>query len=334
MSETPRASERGGRRVVVTGATGNVGTSLVRRLLGDPAVGSVVGVARRPPADLGVLGAGVEWRAADVAVDDLREVFVGADAVVHLAWRIQPSRDPDGMWRVNVSGTERVLDAVVACGVPAFVQASSLAAYVPAPQGRLVGEEWPIGGVASSPYSWQKAYVERTIDTFEARHPAIRVVRMRPTLLVKPEAVRAVRRYFAGLLLARPIAGRHLTALLTHAPLAFQILHTDDAADAFARAALDDGAHGAFNVSTDEVLGRSRPSLEAPLAFAAEALSRLHVQPLDRGWVELFFRGPLLDSGRAKAELGWKPEHDPRQALSDTLAAARRRRGWPTPALS
>ena len=75
-------------RVVVVGATGNVGTSLLEALVGEPAVDSVLGLARRlPKLELPK----VEWARAHVARDDLVPHFRGADCVVHLAWKIQPS---------------------------------------------------------------------------------------------------------------------------------------------------------------------------------------------------------------------------------------------------
>src|SRR5687767_1209964 len=94
-------------RVVVTGATGNVGTSLVRALSADPAVTSIVGVARRRP-DLQLPK--VDWAAADVSGDDLEGPFAGADVVVHLAWAIQPSHRLDVVEAINVAGTRRVLE--------------------------------------------------------------------------------------------------------------------------------------------------------------------------------------------------------------------------------
>jgi nucleoside-diphosphate-sugar epimerase len=67
----------------------------------------------------------VEWAAADVSADDLAPIVRGADAVVHLAWAIQPSRDPAALFCANVPGSGRVFDAVATAGVPALVHASS-----------------------------------------------------------------------------------------------------------------------------------------------------------------------------------------------------------------
>src|SRR4051794_16919304 len=113
-------------RIVVVGATGNVGTSVVRALIPDPQVESIVGVARRLPPDQRIEK--VEWRSADIRSANLVELFRGADAVIHLAWLIQPSRDLAELRSVNVDGSERVFEAVGEAGVPALVYASSVGA--------------------------------------------------------------------------------------------------------------------------------------------------------------------------------------------------------------
>ena len=105
-------------RVVVTGASGNVGTSVLEALGAEPKVTEIVGIARRRPE---VEMPKVEWVAADVVSDALEPLFEGADAVVHLAWAIQPSRDESVTERINVDGSRRVFDAVAAAGVPKLV---------------------------------------------------------------------------------------------------------------------------------------------------------------------------------------------------------------------
>src|SRR3954463_7005357 len=137
-------------RVVVTGATGNVGSSLVRRLASDPQVTSIVGLARRGPArELPK----VEGGAADVSRDDLNGPFTGADVVVHLAWLIQPSHRLDVLEATNVAGSKRVFEATARAGAGALVYASSVGAYSPGPKDRAVDESWPTEGVGSSFYS-------------------------------------------------------------------------------------------------------------------------------------------------------------------------------------
>jgi nucleoside-diphosphate-sugar epimerase len=84
---------------------------------------------------------------ADVARDDLAAIFDGADAVIHLAWLIQPSRDRAQTRSVNVDGSRRVFHAVAAAGVPALIHTSSVGAYSPGPKDRFVDESWPTGGI-------------------------------------------------------------------------------------------------------------------------------------------------------------------------------------------
>src|SRR5215212_6554288 len=182
-------------RIVVVGGTGNVGTSVVRALTADARVDSVLGLARRRPT---LAMPKVEWAEADVGADDLVPSFREADAVIHLAWLIQPSRDPSTLRRTNVIGSQRVFDAVAEVGVPALVYASSVGAYSEGPKDSAVDESWPTAGIPSSLYSVHKSEVERLLDRFESEHPDVRVVRLRPGLIFKAEAATEIRRFFAG----------------------------------------------------------------------------------------------------------------------------------------
>ena len=120
-----------GVRVVVTGASGNIGSAVLRELTSD-GEHDVLGVARRKPfVPHESAFASVHWQAVDVARDDLDDVFAGADAVVHLAWMFQPTRRPSVTWTTNVVGTRRVLEAAGRQHVGAVVCSSSVAAYSP-----------------------------------------------------------------------------------------------------------------------------------------------------------------------------------------------------------
>src|SRR3712207_343051 len=127
-------------RGAVVGASGNLGTSVLRSLSMDERVESVVGIARRLP-NLRVEKA--EWAQADVVTDDLVPHLRGADAVVCLAWIIQPSRDLNKQWMINVEGTMRVARATKEAGVPTFLYASSIGAYSPGPRSAEHTSELP-----------------------------------------------------------------------------------------------------------------------------------------------------------------------------------------------
>jgi UDP-glucose 4-epimerase len=131
-------------KVAIVGATGNMGSALLRALEHDERVREIVGIARRLP-DREVPK--VTWRRADIVTDDLAPVFEGADVVVHLAWLIQPSRDEQTLHAVNVEGSRRVFEAAAHAGAGALVYASSVGAYSPGPKDRPVDETWPTDGM-------------------------------------------------------------------------------------------------------------------------------------------------------------------------------------------
>src|SRR3954470_5123219 len=189
-------------RVIVVGATGNLGTSTLRALVSDSRVDSILGVARRRP-ELELPK--VEWAEADVRSADLVRIFRGADAVVHLAWLIQPSRNEAETESVNVVGSERVFGAVADADVPRLVYASSVGAYSPGPKDCQVDESHPTDGIPTSFYSRHKAAVERVLDRFEAATPDVSVTRLRPGLVFKGDAASEIRRLFAGPFLPNPL---------------------------------------------------------------------------------------------------------------------------------
>ena len=243
-------------RVVVVGASGNAGTSVLSALADEPAVDSVLGVARRVPS---LSLPKVEWTRADVSRDVLEPLFRGADAVVHLAWLIQPSRDGETLRATNVDGSRRVFAAAAAAGVPALVYASSVGAYSPGPKDRAVDESWPTGGIKTSFYSRHKAEVEHLLDVFEAEHPEVRVVRLRPGLIFKRDAASEIRRYFAGPLLPNALVRPSRIPVVPDTPrLRFQAVHSLDVGDAYRRAVVDDAARGAYNVAAEPVLDPER----------------------------------------------------------------------------
>src|SRR3954452_21444420 len=274
-------------RVVVVGATGNVGTSVLRALADAPGVESVVGIARRVPA---LRWPKTEWERADIVRDDLAPRFEGADAVVHLAWLIQPSRDETKLHAVNVEGSRRVFDTVARAGVPALVYASSVGAYSEGPKDRRVDETWPTDGVATSFYSRHKAEVERLLDSFEQEFPDVRWVRLRPGLIFKAEAAEEIRRYFIGPFLPSPLVRRPLIPVVPDVErLRFQAVHSLCVGEAYRLAVVNERARGAYNVAADpvldpdelaEILGaRKVPVPAGALRAAAAAAWRARLTP-------------------------------------------------------
>jgi nucleoside-diphosphate-sugar epimerase len=329
-----------GRRVVVVGATGNVGTSLVAALADDASVGSIVGVARRmpewqPPKTV--------WVTRDVASDELVDAFRGADCVVHLGWLFQPTHDPTATWRANVIGSIRVFEAAAAAGVTTLIYASSVGAYSPGPKHEAVDETWPTHGWSEAAYTREKAYVERVLDAYELQHPEMRVVRMRPGFIFKPQAADQQRRLFAGPLVPNRLIRPAAVPIVPDLPgLRFQAVHTADVAAAY-RLAVERPVRGAFNIAADPVVDARllaeclharvvRVPARAVRAATA-ALWKLHVVPTSPYLLDAVLRLPIMNTQRARDELGWTPRYTSRDAIEAFISGIREGSGMPTPPL-
>jgi nucleoside-diphosphate-sugar epimerase len=325
-------------RVVVTGATGNVGVRVVDALARRAEVDEIVGLARRLPAREVPKA---RFVAADIREADLVTLFAGADAVVHLAWMIQPGRDERVTRSTNVDGSRRVADAAVAAGVSALIHASSVGTYAPGPK-RPVGESWPATGIPSSFYSRHKAEVERYLSDLAAAHPQLRVVALRPGLIFQRGAASEIQRLFLGPLFLRAAANPRLLPILpVPRGLAVQAVHAEDVADAYALAVTND-VRGALNVAAEPVLNAAtlgvaldaRPVRVPPrLARAAAAATfAARLQPTEPGWVDLALQTPLMSTERIRG-LGWDPRHTATDALHELLDGIREGAGAATPPL-
>jgi UDP-glucose 4-epimerase len=328
-------------KVVIVGATGNIGTSLLRSLAEEEKVESILGLARRLPS---LSMPKVEWARADVTSDDLAPHLEGAGAVVSLHWLIQPSRDLNKQWMVNVEGNSRLMRAVKEAGVPALVYSSSVGVYSPGPKDRAVDESWPRDGTPSSYYARHKAEVERRLDRFEAENPEVRVVRIRPGLVFKKEAAQGIRRLFGGPFVPTILARPGLIQLLPEIEnLRGQVIHSYDVGDAFRQAIVRD-VRGAFNVAAEPVLdahevgrilnARPLPVPSGAIRAGVELSWRLRLQPVTPGWLDMALNVPVMDTTRARTELGWTPERSAEDALLDLLEGLRTGAEFPTPPLA
>jgi nucleoside-diphosphate-sugar epimerase len=246
---------------------------------------------------------------------------------------------------VNVEGSTRVARATKEAGVPSLLYASSIGAYSAGPKDRRVDESWPTGGIATSYYGRHKAEVERRLDRFEREAPEVRVVRMRPGLVFKKEAAEGIRRLFAGPLFPNALADPALINIVPDIEdLRAQVIHSYDVGEAFRLAILNDGASGAFNLAAEPVLDASeigrilnaRPvPVSTRLARAGAGLSwRLRLQPVPPGWLDLARQVPIMDTTRARTELGWTPQFSADETLLEVIRGLKTASGLDTPPLS
>ena len=355
-----------GLTVAVTGASGNLGTALLRRLTA-PGTGAaeVRGLARRQPPDVAPYS-GVRWHLTDLggprSEATLAEFMDGVDAVVHLAWALQPGRQPEDLRRVNVEGTRRVMRAAgvagvshvvhmssigaYAAGVNQFVHMSSIGAYAGGAVGQRVTEDWPTTGIPTAQYSRDKSEAERVVREVAGRHPDMTLTVVRPTLVLQPDAGSEIGRYFLGPLVygaARLLPGPVARLLPLPLPrVAVSFVHADDVADAVVRM-LDRRVPGPFNLAAEplmdaDALARALGTVRVPVPVlavrtAVQAAFTARLVPTEPGWVDIGTRVPALNTTRARRLLDWAPVHRGDEVLRDFVAALGRGEGAPGPLL-
>lgn len=326
--------------VAVTGPTGTFGFGLMALLQADERIGRIVGIARRPfdPAEHGWTK--LEYRRGDVRDQAaLGEAFAGADVVVHLAFLITGAADRTTIRAINVEGTLNTFAAAVAAGAERFVYASSVAAYG---FGRdnppVMTEQWPTRPAEHLFYGREKAQIEVLLREAAGAQPQIGLYVLRPPIVLGPNAVGA-----KSLVPARiePLA-RRLVALALELPvpvpalvppLPVQFVHERDVGEALALCVLGAGPPGAYNIAGDGVLTAIDIARElgllpvavprGPVQAAARLLAALPLAPPQVGWAEAICSPVIVDAGKARRELGWRPRYTGLEALRDTLRAQR-----------
>jgi len=292
-------------RVVVVGATGNLGTALLTRLQAEPEVTSLVGVARRGPRMATPPYGEVTWFSIDVGADDspvaLEHAFAGADAIVHLGWALQPSHRKAVMYRTNVLGTSHVLDAAARAGVPHVLVASSVGAYSRGPKGRRVDETYKTKGVRRSSYSKHKSINERVMDAFAEQHPEVTLTRMRPGLVFQAAAASEIVGLFAGRWVPTRWMQRVRPPFIPLAPrFVSQVVHASDVADAFR----------AFG-------SRLLPVPYRLLRAVVQLTWLARLQPTEPGWLDIAAKIPVMSTEKARTVLDWTPRHTSDETLRE-----------------
>jgi nucleoside-diphosphate-sugar epimerase len=206
-----------------------------------------------------------------------------------------------------------------------------------------VDESWPATGIESSFYSRHKAAVESLLDGFEDEHPSVRVVRLRPGLIMKAEAAVEIRRLFAGPFLPSFATRPGLIPVIPRIPgLRVQAVHSRDVGEAY-RLATVNAVSGAFNIAAAPTIdaatfaahiGARTIPMPARVARAlAAATWRARLQPTPPGWLDMALEGPVMDTRRAREELGWRPRHDALEAITEVLEGIAESEGFATPPL-
>ena len=320
--------------VAVTGPTGTFGFGLMPLLQADERIVKVVGIARRPFSANEHGWSKMTYRQGDVRDRAaLEEAFQGAEVVVHLAFMITGAASRETIRQINVEGTLNAFRAAAAAGARRFVFASSLAAYGfhrDNPVGMT--EIWPARPAAHLFYAQEKAEIERLLEEEAASHVGLEVYLLRPPIVLGPDAVggkAAIPGPLAPLVrVLGGLVGRVPLPVITP-PVPIQFIHEDDVGQAFLLCIVGAGPAGVYNITGDGVLSGAQVLRElgltpipAPgrlLRTAARGVAALPFAPPLVEWAEVFTHPAIMDAGKAKQELGWRPRYSSLEALRNTL---------------
>jgi UDP-glucose 4-epimerase len=326
--------------VAITGPTGEIGLPLLAELERDPGVGVVRGMARGAfdPASEG--WEKVEYRRGDILDrGSLAALFDGVDVVVHLAFAIFGGREETH--RVNLEGSRNVFELAIAAGVERLVYASSVAAYGFHPENpRRLSEDVPARGSESFYYSAQKAELESALDELLVGSGVDAYV-FRPCIVAGPRATMLIEKVVEGVRLGDPLPAlrRGIGRLPLPKPvlpdpgIPIQLVHHDDVARALAAAIAGRGGPGAYNLAGEgeisvgdiaRALGwRTVPVPGPAVGLGSGIASRLAFVSPQLEWATALRTPVLMETGKARRELGWQPQFDAEETLVQTAVSAR-----------
>ena len=311
-------------KVAVTGISGYLGQLIAPRLDAAPDVDAILGLDRVPPQHQSPK---MTFASVDVRTADFATLLRGCDAVIHLAFIVQPPRRMPmaAIDEINVEGSRRVFAGAVAAGVGRIVCASSVAAYGAHPDNpEPLTEDSPLRPNDDWYYSRAKGKVEAILDEVQAGSPGTAIVRLRPVIFLGPTINNMLGQQFSAKTLVSFDRGTRIN-----------FCWDDDVAAAFVLA-LRHSKSDAFNITGDGALsgddmgrlaGRRVIHLPRGLALGAArtALALGLINEGDFEWAKIATGASIVVSAeKAKRVLGWKPQFDTAGAYVEFI---RRRKG-------
>jgi UDP-glucose 4-epimerase len=319
---------------VITGGSGYIGSRLVEHLAGREDTGRIVVCDLQPPRSFQPK---VEFERLDVRDRDAARAVlerVKPDALVHLAFILNPVHDEHFMYDVDVNGAHNVLEAAGAAGTEHVLVTSSAVAYGAFPDNSVpLTEDDPVRGVASFSYARDKTESDRVCQLWAARYPDRTMTIVRPCIVFGPNV------------------DNYLVRLWTKAPFQvdvgnlenqIQFAHEEDVVDAVIR--LLEGRHeGAFNVAGDGYMTlretvelSGQPVRRMPLwlyRLLGRVMWTLRLSEAPPGQIEFAVHPWLVSNGRLKQVAGWTPRYTSRETFEITMRAQEKLpAGGPAPA--
>jgi UDP-glucose 4-epimerase len=308
-------------RYLITGGSGYIGSRLVERLAAAEGVEILI-CDVRPPR---VFRPGVAYRSLDVRDAAAVRDTMGSwrpDAVVHLAFLLNPIHDEALMYSVDVEGTRNVLEACSAADVGQVLVTSSSTAYGAFPDNPVpLTEEHPVRGVAEFEYARDKTESDRLCQLWAARHSDRVMTIVRPCIVFGP----SVDNYLLRLWTKQPFQ-----ADFGLPDPGIQFVHEDDVVEALV-VLLSGRFGGAFNIAGDGVMGVAEcaeliglPRRRMPagaMRRLASLMWRLRLSETPPGSLAFAMYPWIVSNEKLKRETGWKPRFSSRETFEITMRA-------------
>ena len=311
-------------RYLITGGSGYIGGRLTDELSTREETDKIVDVDLRPPPR--------SWPKHEFVKADIRdrtkmrEVMERneIDTLLHFAFVLNPIRDEDKMYDIDVNGTQAVLQAAEEAGVKHVIQTSSATAYGAFPDNpKPIAEDWPVRGAPDFSYAKHKADSDRVAQLWALQNPDAVMTIVRPSIVFGPSVDNYIVRAFQN---------NPFFPLLDGVDEEFQLVHEDDVVSALI--ALLDGKHaGAFNLAGDGTLtwGRAAQMIDTKTRQVSlknmkrfnGALWRMRVPRTEAPPGNLdFIRYPwVVSTEKLKSTAGWQPRYDTLETFKVTMRA-------------
>lgn len=315
----PRKKVREPLSVAVTGAAGFLGSRLIENLCADDRVGAVSGFDVRPPT---FTHPKFVFDELDVRDSALESRLHGIDAVVHLAFIMDPIRDETQMRDVNVNGSQNVFKSAAKAGVDHLVYTSSAIVYGAHPDNKIpLDEEAPLRANLDFSYAAHKLEVEYVIREVVDDYPKLNVTILRPAIVFGAHVDNAW---------SHALEVPFLFGIQGHTP-PLQFVHEEDVAAAL-EFAIFEKITGAYNLAApgwlevEEMMGivkRRKFELPEPVAFAlVERLWSLGLAEAPAGMLHYVMHPWVVTTDKLSAA-GFTAKYSNREAFTAGVEVSR-----------
>ncbi len=302
------------KRIAVTGAAGYVATRLIKALTRCANIDNFMAIDLHKPESAGI--ADIDYRRQDVG-EPFSKLFVGCDieTVVHLAYDMNPGHDRRAVRKINVGGTENLLEACAAGDVKHILYLSTTSIYgAHADNPEALTEESSPRPLSGFQYSEGKAESEALLERYAIDHPECAVTILRACPVLGPNADNFVAAAFSKPFLVGVIG----------ADPQMQFLHEDDLIDHML-VCLRQRPRGAYNLAgrgtvrwseMAAIFGRRMVKMPAPILYGLASLGwklRLQSDSPAAGIDFIRYRW-VVDTKKIETELEMTPKYTSHQA--------------------